>query len=167
MKATGRAVLKPAGLISKAKSEKLRTTGSAWRKGAWASLALCAIALLAYSNSFEAGFTLDNGVLLKERQIYEVTRKNIELILQHTYWWPTGESGLYRPFTILSFLFNYAVLGNGEHPAGYHCINFILHAGNIVLAFAVALRLIRRFWPSVFIAGLWAVHPLLTESVTN
>src|SRR5437763_10798881 len=137
------------------------------RKETWAPLALCAIALLAYSNSFHAGFTLDNGVLLQETQISAATLPNIELIFGHTYWWPTIETGLYRPFTILSFLFNYAVLGNGERPEGYHWINVVLHAGNILLAFAVALRLLRKFWPSVFIAGLWAVHPVLTESVTN
>ena len=109
-----------------------------------AALALCAIALLAYSNSFHAGFTFDNAVLLQDKQIYAATPGNIGLILGHTYWWPTIETGLYRPFTILSFLFNYAVLGNGERPEGYHWINFVLHAGNIVLAFAVALRLVRR-----------------------
>ena len=184
MKATGRAAAAPAHVTGKAGSKdrkarskdgkarfegvgNVETTGWLRRKEVWASLALCALALLAYSNSFETGFALDNGVLLKEGQIHEATRRNIGLILQHTYWWPTGESGLYRPFTILSFLFNYAVLGNGEHPAGYHWINFILHAMNIVLAFQMALRIVRRFWPSVFIAGLWAVHPLLTESVTN
>ena len=151
MRATGRADSVPAKTVEKV----------------CAALALCAIALLAYSNSFHAGFTFDNAVLLQDKQIYAATAGNIGLILGHTYWWPTIETGLYRPFTILSFLFNYAVLGNGERPEGYHWINFALHAGNIVLAFAVALRLVRRFWPSVFIAGLWAVHPVLTESVTN
>src|ERR1700679_2563336 len=140
MKANGRAASAPAHVIAKAGFEGPGTTGRLWRKELWAALALCAIALLAYANSFETGFVLDNAVLLKEGQIHEATRQNIGLILQHTYWWPTGESGLYRPLTILSFLFNYAVLGNGEHPAGYHWINFILQAGNIVLAFAVALR---------------------------
>src|SRR5262249_11839602 len=142
-------------------------TRPAGRKEVCVALALCGIALLAYSNSFHAGFTLDNGVLLQEKQIYAATVQNIGLILGHTYWWPTIETGLYRPFTILSLLFNYAVLGNGERPEGYHWINFVLHAGNILLAFAVALRLVRKFWPSVFIAGLWAVHPVLTESVAN
>jgi hypothetical protein len=142
-------------------------TPETWRREVWASLALCAIALLAYSNSFHAGFVLDNGVLLQEKHIYEATRQNIGLILAHTYWWPSVETGLYRPLTVLSFLFNYAVLGNGDRPEGYHWINFILHAGNILLAFAVALRLVRTFSPSVFIAGLWALHPVLTESVTN
>ncbi len=74
---------------------------------------------------------------------------------------------MYRPFTTLSYLFNYAVLGDGDQPSGYHSINLILHLGNVLLAYALALRLVRRFWPSVFIAALWAVHPALTESVTN
>jgi len=139
----------------------------AWKSEAWAALALCALTLVAYSNSFHAGFTLDNAVLLEQKQIQEASGQNVALILGHTYWWPVLETRLYRPVTSLSFLFNYAVLGNGDHPEGYHWINFVLHAGNVLLAFALALRLIHKFWPSVFMAGLWAVHPVLTESVTN
>jgi protein O-mannosyl-transferase len=167
MKANRRADSTPAKTAAKATSEQLGQARRAWRKGVWASLALCAIALFAYSDSFHAEFTLDNGILLQEKQIYEATPQNIRLIFGHTYWWPIMETGLYRPLTVLSLLFNYAGLGNGDHAEGYHWINFVLHAGNILLAFAVAQRLVRRFWPSVFIAGLWAVHPVLTESVTN
>ena len=116
---------------------------------------------------FHAGFALDNGLILRDTRIHEATRGNIELILGHTLWWPIAEVGLYRPLTSLSFLFNYAVLGNGDRPEGYHVVNFILHAGNVWLAFALALRLVRRFWPALFIAGLWGLHPVLTESVTN
>jgi len=133
-----------------------------------AMAALCAVTLLAYSNSFSAGFTFDNrGLLLQDPRIREATAQNLDRILQHTYWWPYGESGLYRPFTTLTYLFNYAILGNGDRPAGYHWINFLLHAANVLLVYALALRLIREFWPSVFLAALWAVHPVLTESVTN
>ena len=123
--------------------------------------------MLAFSNSFQAGFILDNKGLLLDPRIREFTPENIALILKHTYWWPTGEAGLYRPFTTLSYLFNYAVLGDGDQPSGYHSINLLLHLGNVLLAYALALRLVRKFWPSVFIAALWAVHPVLTESVTN
>jgi hypothetical protein len=150
MKTTRRADSAPAKVAEKATSEKLRITGRAWRKEVCASLALCAIALIAYSNSFHAGFTLDNGVLLQEKQIHVATLRNIGLIFGHTYWWPTIETGLYRPLTILSFLFNYAVLGNAERPEGYHWINFVLHAGNILLAFAVALRLVRSRHSNVY-----------------
>ena len=132
-----------------------------------AALALCVLTLLAYSNSFGGGLVLDNKVLLLDPRIREATPQNIALIFQHTYWWPTGEAGLYRPFTTLSYLFNYAILGEGEQLFGYHAINLILHLGNVLLAYALALRLVRRFWPAVFIAAVWAVHPASTESVTN
>jgi tetratricopeptide (TPR) repeat protein len=138
-----------------------------WRSiGAPALLAL--LTFLAFANSFSAGFFLDNkGLLLQDPRIREFTGENIRLIFQHTYWWPTGEMGLYRPFTTLSYLFNYAVLGNGQDPTGYHWINFLLHLGNVFLVYALACRLLREYWPSFFAAALWAVHPVLTESVTN
>jgi tetratricopeptide (TPR) repeat protein len=132
------------------------------------AIALAVLTLLAFSNSFSAGFTLDNkGLLLEDPRIQQLTAENIGLILHHTYWWPRGESGLYRPFTTFSYLFNYAILGNADSPAGYHWINFFLHLGNVFLVYALARRLIRERWQSFFVAALWAVHPLLTESVTN
>ena len=59
------------------------------------------------------------------------------------------------------------MLGNAHEPAGYHWINFLLHLGNVFLVYALTRRLLREFWPSFFAAALWAVHPVLTESVTN
>ena len=63
------------------------------------------------------------------------------------------------------------------HPAGYHWINLLLHACNVLLVFALAQRLIAEapikgasqsdFWQSFAIAAMWAVHPVLTESITN
>src|ERR1039457_2269693 len=84
-------------------------------------LALSAVTLLAYSNSFGAGFTFDNkGLLLQDPRIREATSQNIGLILHKTYWWPYGESGLYRPITTLTYLFNFSILGNGDRPAGWN-----------------------------------------------
>lgn len=138
------------------------------RRNLLAALALALVTLAAYSNSFDTGFPLDNKrLLLQDSRVQQATGENIALIFQHTYWWPYGESYLYRPFTTLSYLFNYAILGNQDHAAGYHWINFFLHAGNVLLVYALALRFLREFWRPVFVAGLWAVHPVLTESVTN
>jgi tetratricopeptide (TPR) repeat protein len=131
-------------------------------------LPLCALTLLGYSNSFHTGFVLDNkGLLLDDPRIRDATPENADLIFQHTYWWPTGEAGLYRPLTTLSYLFNYAILGDRDQPEGYHWVNLLLHITNVLLVYALALRLMRVFWPPVFIAALWAVHPASTESVTN
>jgi protein O-mannosyl-transferase len=133
-----------------------------------AMAALCALTLLVYANSFGAGFTLDNkGLILDDSRLRAADSENVHQILDHTYWWPQGESGLYRPVTTLSYLFNYAVLEERDRPEGYHWVNFLLQCGNVLLVYALALRLWREFWPSVFTAALWAVHPVLTESVTN
>src|SRR5579864_8836738 len=92
---------------------------------------LCLITIAAYANSFRSGFVFDNKpLILDDKKIHQATPENLGLILQHSYWWPAGESGLYRPVTTLSYLFNYAILGNTDHPAGYHWINLLLHAGN-------------------------------------
>ena len=138
----------------------------------FAGVALCLFTLAAYSNSFTAGFALDNRLLLLgDPRIRSASAANLSLILGHSYWWPNGESGLYRPLTTLSYLLNYAILGNGSQPAGYHWINFFLHVANVLLVFVLARRLLsghlRAFEIAFFIALLWGAHPVLTESVTN
>ena len=139
-----------------------------WIKHSIVAAALGVVTLLAYSNSFHAGLVIDNRpLILGDPRIREATFGNLDLIFQHSYWWPTGEVGLYRPVTTLSYLFNYALLGNTDQPSGYHFVSFLLHFFNVLLVYALALRLLRKFWPAVFISALWAVHPLLTESVTN
>lgn len=130
--------------------------------------ALCAIALLAYADSFGAGFAMDPvELVLKDTRIRAVTSENLNLILHNDYLWRLYPSGLYRPVTTLSFLFNYAILGNGEDAAGYHIVNFLLHIGNVWLVFALARRLFQRTEPAFVAAALWAVHPIATECVTN
>jgi len=104
-----------------------------WRRHALLLGALVLAALLAYSNSFSAGFVFDNGVLMKDSRIKAVTSDNLDLIWNQEYWYNWSISGLYRPLSTLSYLFNYAILGNAEHPAGYHWVNFSLHSINIAL----------------------------------
>jgi tetratricopeptide (TPR) repeat protein len=129
---------------------------------------LAGLALAAYANSFRAGFVRDSqALILEDPRLRVANSANLGLILHQTYWWPTAESGLYRPVTTLSYLFNYAILENGANPAGYHWINLLLHVINACLAYLLASLLLRRFWPAFFTAALWAIHPVCTESVTN
>ena len=135
-------------------------------------LPLWAFALLAYSNSFRAGFALDNAVVvLQDSRIRAATPENLHLILTGEYWYHQMTTGLYRPLTTFSYLLNYATFGNGPHPAGYHWVNFALHAVNIALVYLLGLlvfqqtKLKERF--AFALAAVWAVHPVLTESVTN
>ncbi len=122
---------------------------------------------MTYANSLHGGFVMDSGAILRDSRIREVTGQNVALIWSHSYWWPLTENGLYRPLTTLTYLFNFALLGNAERPEGYHWLNLLLHAVNVLLAYFLGLRLSKRFWPAVAAAALWGVHPLLTESVAN
>jgi protein O-mannosyl-transferase len=126
------------------------------------------LVLLAYANSFRAGFVFDNRVLLLEdTRLRALTTSNLNLILQKPYWWPFVDVPLYRPVTTFSYLLNYSVFGNANRPPGYHVVNWLLHTANVWLVFGLALKIGRRFWLAVFVAALWAVHPLGTEAVTN
>jgi hypothetical protein len=91
-------------------------------------LALGVVLLLTYANSFHAGFTLDNKYqILEDPRIRGFNEQNLRLIFSNEYWWPSFQGGLYRPVTTLTYLFNYAVLGNAQSPPGYHWINVLLH----------------------------------------
>ncbi|MEI9971881.1 MAG: DUF1736 domain-containing protein, partial [Ignavibacteriota bacterium] len=129
---------------------------------------LWAIALLAYSNSFRDGLVYDaHLVVTQDPRVRQASTENLGLIFSKDYWFKNSVSSLYRPAATLSYLFNYAILGNGESPAGYHAVNLALHAANIALVYLLGFLLLGEIWPAFAMAALWAVHPVLTEAVTN
>jgi tetratricopeptide (TPR) repeat protein len=129
---------------------------------------LCLLTLAVYANTFGLGFALDAvGVVQGDPRVHAVSPQNLALIFQNDYWWPSSVDTLYRPFTTLSFLFNYAVLGNAGNAGGYHVLNVLLHMANVLLVFLLALRLVSEPMAAFFAAAIWAVHPLATESVAN
>ncbi len=114
------------------------------------------------------GFALDNKfIILEDPRLREAKWDNVKLIFTQDYWWPKAVSGLYRPLTTLSYLFNYAVLHGADKAVTYNWFNFALHWLNAVLIFFFVLVLMDKLWPALLTAGLFAVHPIVTESVTN
>lgn len=133
---------------------------------AWGALVL--LALIVYSGTFAHGLTQDSrAIVTGDARIRAASTENLELILTKDYWWPNAVDRLYRPVTTASLLFNYAVLGNGENAAGYHVVNFLLHAANAILVFELALLLLGGVAPACFAAALWAAHPAGVECVTQ
>ena len=65
------------------------------------------------------------------------------------------------------YLFNYAVAGAHDRPAGYHWFNLLLHAINVLLVARLVLRLTGHSTAAVAAASIWAVVPLSSEAVTN
>jgi tetratricopeptide (TPR) repeat protein len=53
----------------------------------------------------------------------------------------------------------------GVHPFGFHLTNLVLHVANVLLLYAVLLRMTEATYGSAATAALFAVHPLHVESV--
>ncbi len=70
---------------------------------------------------------------------------------------------IWHPLTTLSYLVDYELFG--LNPLWYHLVNLLFHLANVVLLFWVLKRLTGAVWPSVFVAAVFAVHPLQVESV--
>jgi hypothetical protein len=131
-------------------------------------LALWILVFAAYSNSFSAGLIFDsNPVIEQDPRIREVTSHNIQSILTGPYWYVNATAGLYRPVTTFSYLVNYAALGDGTRPVGYHWVNFALHAINTALVYALGILIFEQASLALALAALWGLHPVLTESITN
>lgn len=130
---------------------------------------LGAIVLFTFANTLHnTQFALDNKfIILEDPRLREAKWENIQQIFEQDYWYPKAVSGLYRPLTTTSYLFNYAVLGNRDVATGYHWINFFLHWANAVLVYFVVLTLMEKLWPAMFTGALFATHPIVTESVAN
>ena len=51
------------------------------------------------------------------------------------------------------------------NPAGHHLTNVFIHVANVILLFLILLWATNRLGPSVFVALLFAIHPINVESV--
>ena len=151
------------------KKKVIASTPARIRPRYFAHLAvLWTAAFLAYSNSFDLGLVFDNALIIGgDPRIRAASPENIGLIFTKEYWYPAANSGLYRPFSTLSYLFNYSLLGDETNPAGYHWVNLALHEVNIALVYTAGILILGSPAAAFALAALWAVHPLLTESVTN
>jgi len=132
------------------------------------ALAACA----AYHNSFSGPFVFDDIPAVVDnptiRHLWPITRVMRPPLLS------AGAVG--RPLVNLSLAVNYAL--GGTSVTGYHVTNLLFHVAVALMLFSLALRTLRlpslkgRFEGkarpmALSITLLWAVHPLLTESVTS
>jgi protein O-mannosyl-transferase len=69
----------------------------------------------------------------------------------------------WHPLTWLSHMLDVQLFG--LNPGPHHIVNVLFHAVNTVLLFLLLLRMTGAYWQSVFVAALFALHPLHVESV--
>jgi len=67
------------------------------------------------------------------------------------------------PLTRISHLIDFQLFGSESGPQ--HLTNVVLHAFSAVVLFWLLMRMTGAFWPSAFVAFVFALHPLHLESV--
>lgn len=149
------------------RAESRSPTSVVQRRSVVVLFAVLAATTAAYSNSLEGDFVLDaRALILRNPSVQALTWENLRDLFMQDYWQPFGAGGLYRPATTLSYLFNFAVLGNGEQPFGYHVLNLAVHLACTSLVYTLALLVIRQVRTALVAAALFGLHPIATEAVT-
>ena len=153
--------------------ESISPLFAASRGAIWLAVACLVGAILAaYHNSFSGPFVFDDGpAVLGNPTIRHLSALGDVLS-------PPREGGQTvggRPVVNLSLAVNHAL--GGVSVRGYHVFNLIVHMLGALALFGIARRTLlqpalhERYGSSatplaLAVALLWAVHPLLTESVT-
>lgn len=144
--------------------------GSRWLT--YAAAAVLAVAVwLVYANSLSAPFIFDDTSAIADNPTIRQLWPPGDVLSPPPR--ATGAAG--RPIVNLSLALNYAI--GGLNVRGYHVFNLGVHLAATLLLFGLVRRTLQRpglrgrfgadaFWLGGVIALLWAVHPLLTESVT-
>ena len=124
---------------------------------------MAVLAALVFGNSLANDFAYDDEFVIEDRELVH-DLANVPALLTAEYWPESYHSGLYRPFTLLSFAVDWT-LWSGR-PVGFHLTNVLLHAAVSAL---VALLLLQLFplWAALAGGIVFAVHPVHTEAVAN
>lgn len=124
-------------------------------------IAILIVAVLtAYSKIFGAGFMSwdDIDYVFNTPDITGFTATHFQN------WWTEYYIGNYQPLPMMSYAVDY-LLG-GEQPFVYHLTNIIWHLLDVILVYAVIKRLNGNAYMALFVALLFALHPVQTESVS-
>ncbi len=86
-----------------------------------------------------------------------------QVVHQVVWAFTTVQAGYWAPVTWLSHMLDCEIFG--LWAGGHHLVNLVLHAANTGLVFVVLDRMTGRAWASLFVAAVFALHPLRVESV--
>ena len=124
------------------------------------ALGVATLVAVVFAPSIQFGFISydDTWFLSGNPRIWEgLTLENLR------YAFTTREMGYPKPLTILSWMLDATVYGEGAR--GLHASNVIFHAAGAAALFAALRAATGAVWLSALAAALWALHPLRVESV--
>ena len=123
-------------------------------------LALIAITWLVFGQTVGHDFVnFDDHVYVYEnpRIIQGITLDNVIGVFAHLH------ARNWHPLTSISHMLDCQLFG--LNAGGHHFTNVLLHTIAVLLLFLVFHQMTGAFWSSVFVASLFAIHPLHVESV--
>jgi tetratricopeptide (TPR) repeat protein len=126
-----------------------------------APVALLIVAVvIAYYKIFQAGYITwdDNEYVVHNSDIRGLTFEYISA------WFSRFYIGNYHPLTMFSYAIDYAA--GGLQPLVYHVTNLLLHICNAILLYVFINRLQAGKHVAFFVALIFAIHPMQTESVS-
>ena len=127
----------------------------------WLHIGLLIIAVFAaYSKIFHAGF------IAWDDFEYVVHNKDIDGFGadQLSAWFSRFYIGNYHPLTMCSYAIDHVI--GGQQPFVYHLTNLLLHACNAIILYLFINRLQPNKFIGLFVALIFALHPVQTESVS-
>jgi protein O-mannosyl-transferase len=139
-------------------------------------LAVVACALVPYVPALWNGFAMDDLYIIAWNPLVHGVQ-GIWRAFGQPYWPPDLGGQMYRPLPLATFALDWTIASG--HPALFHLMNLLWHAGAAVVVAALALRFYPESSPSpggrggqgvrtAFVAGLiFAVHPVHVEAVAN
>lgn len=115
---------------------------------------------ITYSKVFGAGFMSWDDI------DYVFNTPDITIINAETFanWWTDYYIGNYQPLPIFTYALDYAIGGN--HPFMFHLDSIIWHITDAILLYLFMRRLQGNVYIALFVALLFAIHPVQTESVS-
>ena len=126
-----------------------------WNRGWLKGLLLVGATLFAYQPAWHAGFIWDDDVYVTGNRLLTAPDGLWRI------WFSLDSPSQYFPLTYTTFRIERALWG--LNPAGYHWVNFLLHAANALLVWRLLKRL--RVPGAWLAAAIFALHPVQVESV--
>lgn len=100
----------------------------------------------------------DDGVYLEDPYVQDFSTVSFAQFFRSYY------LGMYQPLGVATLSLNFAV--HGMDSFGYHLINMILHLINTFLVFILIRKMRPEGYLALFVAMLFAIHPMHVESVS-
>lgn len=124
---------------------------------------LLLLTFMVYLPSLRLGFTeLDDSIFIHEiRDFYRQPDAFLKAFQRGVF--HETKDIYYRPLLLNSFLLSHKL--SGEQVDGWRMFNILLHGVNVLLVYLLLLRLQTGSKAAVFLAAVFAVHPVLTQAV--